>query len=156
MKLRLSLATFVLCALPMTASADMRELGQEELREIVQSNQILNLKQVLVVIEESVGGEFIDARAFEGDGIYYRVLVKLPDGRLGAVLVDAETGTFLQPGSKAAKNLQAASSSKKSAKSNSAGKAKGKSSNSGKGGRAEKSGGGDGGKGGGPGGNSHK
>jgi len=89
-------------------AASARELSQAELRENVESGDSLSLARVLNVVQKSVDGKFVDARAFEIDGIFYRVLVMLPSGKLASVVVDAKTGKLLPGNSARAKDIRQA------------------------------------------------
>ena len=101
-----------------SAYADVRELARTELRENVRSGQSMSLRQLKAVVAKRVQGELVDVRAFEAEGVVYRILVKKPDGTLAAAVVDARTGRFLSSRSEVVKDVMAA------AKSNN-GKAKG-------------------------------
>ncbi len=80
-------------------AAGVRELSQAELRQNVNSGQYISLAQLLDYIEKSVQGDLIDVRAFDADGIIYRVLVMTPAGKLASVTVDAKTGNLLDSNS---------------------------------------------------------
>lgn len=143
-------ALAVTATLTTGASAQVRELGQSELRASVAAGRSLGLRQLLQSVQSRVEGELVDVRAFESGDIFYKILVKLPDGRLASVVVDARTGQFVNPNSSAAKNIQAASSGNGKAN----GKAKDKSNKGGKSSNSNRGGGGNSGGGNSGGGNS--
>ena len=112
------------------AAAQVRELGQGELRQNVQSGKSLPLSQLMPIVAASVTGEIVDVRAFDTGRVVYRILVKQPGGKLAAVVLDAGTGRFLRGSSSAAKQVMAAA---KSANGNGKSGGKGKSGNNGNG-----------------------
>ena len=87
----------IACVLALVASApaafaEARELGSEELRNNVRSGKSLALPELFAIMEQKVEGEILDVRAFETDGIYYRFLIKLSDGKLAEGIMNARTG----------------------------------------------------------------
>lgn len=121
-----------------------RELDQDELRQNVEAGRSLALAKILEMISKSVDGDPVDVRAFDVDGIVYRILLMMPGGKLASVVVDAATGKFLPANSSRVKVVSKAA--KKKAKSNN-----GKSGSQGNKGGNGKGGGNDKGKGGGKG-----
>jgi hypothetical protein len=83
-------------------AAAVTELGQSALRKNVKSGQYVSLGDIFAMIEASIEGELIDIRAFDADGLVYRVLIMLPDGKIVSMVVDAVTGEFLPPKSERA------------------------------------------------------
>ena len=86
MKPRHALLLAVLLALAGPVSgATAREVSASELRQIVSAGGMLSLKAVVASVASSTGAEPIEARAFELDDIYYRVVLKraLEFGDLG-------------------------------------------------------------------------
>ena len=88
--------------------ADVRELPRDEIRASVRSGESMSLRQLKRVISTRVEGELVDVRAFEADGIVYRVLIKKSDGTLAVAVVDASSGRFLSGRSEVAKDVMAA------------------------------------------------
>jgi len=88
--------------------ADVRELPRDEIRASVRSGESMSLRQLKRVISARVEGELVDVRAFEADGIVYRVLIKKSDGTLAVAVVDASSGRFLSGRSEVAKDVMAA------------------------------------------------
>ena len=78
-----------------SAFADTRELTRNEIRENVRLGKSLSFSRVLTIVDRSVDGEVVDVRAFESGTIYYRILIKKSDGKLGAVILDAQSGKFM-------------------------------------------------------------
>lgn len=114
----MSWATRMVCmswlagAIALPASAQMRELGQGELRDLVGAGQALGLPQALALVQERVDGKFVDVRAFEDDTVYYRVIIKRPDGQLVAAIVDARVGRLISGRSSTAQEVMAAARTK--------------------------------------------
>ncbi len=76
-------------------NAAARELKQSELRRATMTGGAIRLKRVIKGVEKVFGGTPVDARAFEADKVYYRILVKKPNGKIISVIVDAETGVVV-------------------------------------------------------------
>ena len=89
-------------------AATVRELGAAELRQAVGSGAILSPKRVLDVVVRSTGGEPIEARAFELDKTYYRIVVKKPNGSVVSVIIDASTGKEVSKSSAVGRQVAAA------------------------------------------------
>ena len=66
--------------LPEGGHAAAREMKQSELRWATTSGNAIRLKSVIQGVERVFGGTPVDARAFQADKVYYRILVKKPDG----------------------------------------------------------------------------
>ena len=49
----------------------------------------------VAVAARGVDGEVVDVRAFESGAVYYRILIKKSDGKLGAVILDAKSVAFM-------------------------------------------------------------
>ena len=148
----------MLVALPSgEASADTRELKQGELRKATLSGDTIRLARVIKGVEKIYGGTPVDARAFQADEIYYRILVKKPDGKIVSVIVNAQTGTVISNRSsvgreisKAARSDPTKANSNRNNSNNRGGSAnRGKSGNNGNAGSNGNAGGNGGGNGGG-------
>jgi hypothetical protein len=101
------LAVIVLCSLSSgRAGAAGAELDQSELRSMVTSGQAVTTDSVFRQIRQDMDGEPVDLRAFDVDGVYFRVLVKLLDGRIVSVVVDATTGDYVSPRSAKAREVR--------------------------------------------------
>ncbi|MBT8476805.1 MAG: hypothetical protein HKO95_13170 [Rhodobacteraceae bacterium] len=90
------------------AHAKVGELNQAEVRASVQTGQSLPLTEILKKVESRVEGNLVDVRAFDLDGIYYQVMMKLPDGRLAFVVLDGKTGEFVRQNSRKMREVRAA------------------------------------------------
>ncbi len=90
------------------ADAQVRELERSELRENVRSGKSMSMSRLLGVISSRVDAEVVDVRGFEGDGVYYRVILKRPNGKLSVAIVDARTGRFMSGRSSVAQDVMAA------------------------------------------------
>lgn len=96
MILRLILSGFLATFVTHDAQAlAARELGADELRENVETGRSRSLGAALDIVSRAVEGETVDVRAFDADGICYRMLIMTPSGQLVSVIVDAATGKFL-------------------------------------------------------------
>lgn len=87
----LLLAVLLALAGPVSG-ATAREVSASELRKIVSAGGMLSLKAVVASVASSTGAEPIEARAFELDDIYYRVVLKRANGSLISVVINAQTG----------------------------------------------------------------
>jgi hypothetical protein len=135
----------------------VREINASELRRIVSAGGAVSLKRAIDAVSAARGGEPIEARAFDLGGVFYRIVLKRPNGALVSVIIDAETGrevsksssigeqitTAAGTGAKAAKGKSQAAGAKAS------GESKGNSGNSGNGGGKGNAGGNGNGNGGG-------
>ena len=104
------------------AYAAARELSPEEMRENVDNGRTRSLAAALDIVSRNVEGQTIDVRAFDADGICYRMLVLQPSGKLVSVIVDAVSGKFLDGTSSRGKQVTAAAQKSKGKSSGSAGK----------------------------------
>jgi hypothetical protein len=131
---RTSVITSILLTglLAMPAFADVRELSRGEIRENVRLGKSLSFSQMLSAAKGITSGEVVDVRAFDAGGVYYRILVKRPDGKLGALVLDATTGALMSARSSAVKEVMAAAKDKSgSANANATNNRGGNSSNAG-------------------------
>lgn len=129
------------------AGQSVREIGASELRKIVNAGETLSLKSVVASVAAATGAEPIEARAFELDGVYYRIVLKQPDGSLISIVIDAGTGKQVRANSAIGRELKKAASASggKSAKGKSATageNGKGNAGGSGNSGRSSSGGGG--------------
>ncbi|KAF0114801.1 MAG: hypothetical protein FD150_1344 [Rhodobacteraceae bacterium] len=91
--------------------ATMRELDGAELRRVVREGDLLGLKQVISSVARQTEGEPVEARAFEADGVFYRIVLKTTDGSLISMIIDAKTGKQVAKGSAVGKQIVAAAES---------------------------------------------
>ncbi|WP_200876063.1 PepSY domain-containing protein [Ruegeria halocynthiae] len=115
--------------------AAARELKQSELRKATTSGSAIRLKRVIKGVERVFGGTPVDARAFQADKVYYRILVKKPDGRIISVIVNAQTGVVVPNRSTVGRQISdaARSTAGNSANANSQAKSNNSQANSGNG-----------------------
>jgi hypothetical protein len=155
MKLRPALLLSLLLVLSgPAASATVREIGATELRKIVSAGGTLSLKSVVASLNASTGAEPIEARAFALDGVFYRIVLKRPDGTLISIIIDAQTGQQVKSNSGVGKLVgeaagKPADKSIKGKSQSATEKDAGKSGEKGEGGGGGKGSGGSGGSGGG-------
>lgn len=111
---RFILALVVLLGLPCAAMAEVpREIGQAELRRMVATGQSLSLSRVIDVATRTTAGEPVDVRLFDSDGLYYRIVVVQPSGRLFRLVMDARTGEILPSNLPIAARVRAAATNGK-------------------------------------------
>lgn len=153
MKPGATLLMSVLLALAGTvAGAAIREISQSDLRRIVSAGEAIGLRSVVASVAAATGAEPIEARAFELDGVYYRIVLKRSDGSLVSVIIDAATGQQVKSASPVGRQVSGAAgkSAEKSTKGKSAtAGANGNGNGNGNGGGNGNSGGNSGGNGGG-------
>jgi uncharacterized membrane protein YkoI len=128
--------------------AAARELSQAELRNAAASGNTISLKRAIDSIVAKIGGTAVDARAFESDGFFYRIVVKKPNGQIVSIIVNAHTGASLTSNSRTGRHIAAAAKS-------SAGKSSSGNGNSGRNNGGRNGGGNGGGNSGGNGGGSN-
>lgn len=122
------------CAGPSMART-AREISSAELRAIVSSGQSISLKSVVASLARSTQAQPLEARAFEADGVFYRVVLKQEDGTLFSVIIDGATGKRVKADSAVGKSVSQA------ADASSAGRAaKGKSATAGENGQGNSNG----------------
>ena len=73
-------------------ASSAREMGQSELRQIARSGKTISLKTTLGSVSNTLHAKVVEARAFNANGVYYRLVLKQPNGRLVSVIIDAQTG----------------------------------------------------------------
>lgn len=117
-------------------AATVHELGAAELRQAVGAGSILSPKRVIDAVARSTGGEPIEARAFEVDRLYYRIVLKRSDGSVISVIIDAQTGQEVAKNSAVGRQVAAAAEG--------GSKSKGKSATAGSNGKSNGNGGGNG------------
>lgn len=91
------------CAAPL--HADTQSVPPEELRDFQTTEGGLNLKQAMIAVASKLDGQPVDARAFQADRIYYRILVKTSEGRLVSVILDAQSGKQVSSKSRAGQEI---------------------------------------------------
>ncbi len=129
MKKLTAIACLLAFLLPGEGQAAARELKQSELRKATTSGSAIRLNKVIKGVEKVFGGTPVDARAFQADKVYYRILVKKPDGKIISVIVNAQTGVVVPNRSSVGREISEAA---RSASGNSASaKSRGRSANKG-------------------------
>lgn len=97
-----------LCATGALRAAPIQELTGKQLRSALATAQVVEPRMVMQKVETTLGGQALDIRFFQSDGLYYRVLVKSVDGRLASVVVDAKSGKLMPSSTPAAIAVNAA------------------------------------------------
>lgn len=134
-----------------TFAATVREISASELRKIVSAGDAVSLKRAISAVSKTLGGEPIEARAFDAEGVFYRIVMKRSNGTLFSVIIDAETGRQVSKNSSIGKQISAAAASEpglKTSKSKTAEAKKNDKGNSNAGGNGKSNGGGNGNSGG--------
>ncbi len=136
---------------PGEGQAAARELKQSELRKATTSGSAIRLNKVIKGVEKVFGGTPVDARAFQADKLYYRILVKKPNGKIISVIVNAQTGVVVSNRSSVGRQISEAarSASDNSVNANSRGTSANQGNSGNKGNRGGNGGGNSGGNGGG-------
>lgn len=121
-------------------AATMRELDSSELRQITRGGEIMTLKRVIDSVAKSTGGEPIEARAFQLEDVFYRIVLKKANGSVISIIVNARTGQQIGKNTAIGRQLAAAADAKGKGKGN-----KGKSQTAGSNGKSGGNSGGNGG-----------
>lgn len=134
-------------------AATVRELDVAELREAARSGDLISLKRVIESVSQSTGGDAIEARAFEIEDVFYRIVLKKANGSVISIIINARTGEQVSKNSIIGRELAAAAGGGKGNKGKSATAGSNGKSGGNSGGSASGGGNGGGGGGGGGGGN---
>lgn len=105
------------------AHGEARELSQSEVRSLVAEGQAKGLAVILGTVGKRINGQTLDARAFDVDGLIYRISIMLADGRIANVYVDGVTGEFVLPRTSRARDVKRVATSRPSQNALSANKA---------------------------------
>ncbi|WP_108813589.1 hypothetical protein [Loktanella sp. Alg231-35] len=83
----------ILGLLPKVAMADMLELSQEQMRQLVAQQQVLGTEAILTDASATFGGDVMDIRGFLSEGrMTYRLLLKRGDGSVVELLYNGVNG----------------------------------------------------------------
>lgn len=109
MRVRYTLALLpaLLLASPLLGES-VRELSRLELRQLLDSGAAEDPRRAMKTAQGQAGGEVLDIRAFQGNAVYYRILVKKLDGQVVSIVVDAMSGVLLAASSSSASSVNAA------------------------------------------------
>ena len=89
-------------------AATARELDAAELRQISRSGQVMTLKRVIDSVAKANGGTPIEARAFELEDVFYRIVLKKANGTVVSIIINARTGEQVGKNSSVGRQLAAA------------------------------------------------
>jgi hypothetical protein len=92
-------------------ASSAHEMGQSELRQIAKSGGTVSMKATLSSVSKSLHAKVVEARVFSADGIYYRLVLKYPNGRLVSIIIDAQTGSQVPSKSSVGQQVASAASS---------------------------------------------
>ena len=93
-------------------ASSAREMGQSELRQIAKSGGTISMKDTLSSVSDSLHATVVEARAFNADGVYYRLVLKRSNGKLISVIINAQNGRQVSPKSFKGRQVVAAASAK--------------------------------------------
>jgi hypothetical protein len=93
-------------------ASSAHEMEQSELRQMARSGRTISMKATLSSVSNSLHAKVVEARAFNAGGIYYRLVLKRPNGKLVSVIIDAETGNLVPSKSSVGRRVAAAASQK--------------------------------------------
>ena len=105
----IALLSALLLACPLYGEP-VKELSRPELRRLLDSGAAEDPRRAMSTAQGQASGEVLDIRAFQGAELYYRVLVKRPDGQVVSIVVNANNGSLLAPSSLLASSVNAAAS----------------------------------------------
>jgi hypothetical protein len=100
----------LLSGLPSASWAD-HELSRAELRRAISAGSAIPFGDLQRRVESRMGGEIVDVGLYRLDELYYRVLVRQPNGRMVSAVIEAQRGDFLPVSSETAKAVQDAARS---------------------------------------------
>ncbi len=79
--------------MPLSAAAEIAELSQGQLRQLVQQQQVLGSEAISASATSDFGGVVVDIRGFLSDGrMTYRVLLQRDDGAVIELLFNGTDG----------------------------------------------------------------
>ncbi|MEP3347355.1 MAG: hypothetical protein ABJN34_07440 [Litoreibacter sp.] len=73
-------------------ASSAHEMKRSELRQVAMYGNTVSMKATLSSVSNALHAKVVEARAFDAGGVYYRFVLKRPDGRLVSVIIDAQTG----------------------------------------------------------------
>ncbi len=97
---------------PHSAAADMRELSQEQMRQLVVQQQVLGAEAIMTNAAAMFGGDVMDIRGFLSEGrMTYRLLLKRDDGSVIEVLFNGVNGQRVSDNSEMGRSVSASARS---------------------------------------------
>lgn len=88
----------------------VQEMSRDELQVAIGEGRAVTPGNAVAAVSERIEGDAVDIRVFAFEGVYYRVLVKQPDGKMVSVILDAERGQLVANDSGIARSVDAAAS----------------------------------------------
>jgi uncharacterized membrane protein YkoI len=105
---RAALLASMLGLLPHAAAADMRELSQEQMRQLVVQQQVLGAEAIITDAAATFDGDVMDIRGFLSEGrMTYRLLLKRDDGSVIELLFDGVNGQQVSHNSEMGRSVSA-------------------------------------------------
>lgn len=83
-----------------------REVARADLRRAIEDGRALPFSSLQATVEDRMDGRLVDVALFDLDDLFYRVLVRQPDGRLVSAVLDARSGAFLPVSTETAQRVQ--------------------------------------------------
>lgn len=97
---------FLICLVPGLSWAEIKEMSQAELRAAVADNEAIPTRRLISGVENFVGGNVVEIRAFEVDGqVTYRIIIRHDNGQVGRIIVDAGSGREMRAESEVGRQI---------------------------------------------------
>lgn len=84
------------------------EIWSADLHLPMPGAQTVNIREFIDAAATQANGQIVDTRVFYGDSVYYRILIKKPNGRLVSVILDATTGNQVSSKSSIGRDIRQA------------------------------------------------
>jgi hypothetical protein len=104
--LRTILLSAAVIGQPATTWASGHELDRSALRQAIEAGDAIPFYSLQDRIEQRMDGALVDVSLYNVGALYYRVIVRQPNGRIVSAVVDARTGGFVPVSSPVARTVQ--------------------------------------------------
>jgi hypothetical protein len=105
-KWRAILMSAVAFGLPAPSLASGHEVDRSSLRQAIAEGSAIPFSDLQEKVETRMAGALVDVSLYDVGSLYYRVLVRQPDGRMVSAVLEARTGSFVPVSSDAARAVQ--------------------------------------------------
>jgi hypothetical protein len=92
--------------LPATSQASGHEVDRSALRRAIADGEAIPFSDLQNKVEARLAGALVDVSLYDVGSLYYRVLVRQPNGRMVSAVLEARTGSFVPVSSDAARAVQ--------------------------------------------------
>ena len=124
--LKTALFAAAMALMPLDATADVLELSQGQMRQLVAQQQVLRAETIATTATSDFGGTVIDIRGFLSEGrMTYRLLVQRDDGSVIELLYNGTDGRRVSHSSETGQIVSSEAKSNNSANANSSNNGKG-------------------------------